>query len=481
MASRRHGIAGLRGRWELFVAPTGPAGSSAWGVPARRKGLRSRSPGCGRPWNGKRRPRRTFAYINALGYYELYVNGKKVDDHVLSPAVCDYSKRNLYVTHEITDYLVAGKNSVALWLGRGWYVRGHPGVIHDGPLVRAEPDLLRPDGSTERSAPMRPGRSAEAPYSAGAWNGLRRLWWRAYDAGLSSRAGTLPTWTIPTGKPPLSSSRPRWLRRRRWCNRTASPRRSGPSRSQELTPGVYLVEMARNFTGWLELRVPAPHSSRALSREARSTPTSRRRAAASHEQPARRGDSPEGAEQTFRSRFNYHAFSFVRITGMKRPPAIEDIGIPDPHRLPASGRIRVLQRPLQPDLSDRHLDLPVPDAGRLRGGLPPPGAPGLRRRRGHLDRDGDVQLRPRPGCTPSGRRTGGTAQNPRPGTFLHGPELQDQGGGGPMWSGFRSSRRGSFTCNMATSGSSNFVSQHPEVARVPETKTVDRVLRVLKS
>ena len=82
-----------------------------------------------------------MAYVNALGYYELYINGKKVDDHVLSPAVSDYSKRNLYVTHDVADYLVPGKNCVALWLGRGWYVRGHPGVIHDGPLVRAQIDV----------------------------------------------------------------------------------------------------------------------------------------------------------------------------------------------------------------------------------------------------------------------------------------------------------------------------------------------------
>jgi alpha-L-rhamnosidase len=80
------------------------------------------------------KPARAVAYVNPLGYYELYVNGRKVDDHVLSPAVTDYSKRTLYVTHEIADYLVPGKNVVALWLGRGWYVKGHPGVIHDGPL-----------------------------------------------------------------------------------------------------------------------------------------------------------------------------------------------------------------------------------------------------------------------------------------------------------------------------------------------------------
>jgi hypothetical protein len=84
--------------------------------------------------------------VNALGYYELYVNGKKVDDYTLAPAVVDYSKRNWYMTHDITSYLVQGRNTLALWLGRGWYVRGHPGVVYDGPLVRAQFDIEQSGG-----------------------------------------------------------------------------------------------------------------------------------------------------------------------------------------------------------------------------------------------------------------------------------------------------------------------------------------------
>jgi hypothetical protein len=103
------------------------------------------------PWLRKtftlvKKPGRATAYVNALGYYELYVNGKKVDDYTLAPAVVDYSKRNWYMTHDITSYLVEGRNCIALWLGRGWYVRGHPGVVYDGPLVRAQFDIALPAG-----------------------------------------------------------------------------------------------------------------------------------------------------------------------------------------------------------------------------------------------------------------------------------------------------------------------------------------------
>ena len=37
-------------------------------------------------------PREATAFVNALGYFELYVNGKKVSDHVLEPTTSDFSR-----------------------------------------------------------------------------------------------------------------------------------------------------------------------------------------------------------------------------------------------------------------------------------------------------------------------------------------------------------------------------------------------------
>jgi alpha-L-rhamnosidase len=95
------------------------------------------------PWVRKsvtldRVPSTATAYVCALGYYELYVNGRKVGDDVLSPAVSDYGKRGLHLTHDIARYLVKGKNSIGLWLGRGWSlgVLKNAGLV--GPMVKAE-------------------------------------------------------------------------------------------------------------------------------------------------------------------------------------------------------------------------------------------------------------------------------------------------------------------------------------------------------
>ncbi len=75
--------------------------------------------------------------ICGLGFFELYINGKKVSDDLLVPANSQFEKRNLakfgypitdtlsYRTYclryDLTDYLRAGKNAVGVRLGNGWY------------------------------------------------------------------------------------------------------------------------------------------------------------------------------------------------------------------------------------------------------------------------------------------------------------------------------------------------------------------------
>ena len=56
-----------------------------------------------------KRPTRATAYISGLGYYELYLNGKRVGNHVLDPGFTDYDKRVLYVTYDVTGLLLAGR------------------------------------------------------------------------------------------------------------------------------------------------------------------------------------------------------------------------------------------------------------------------------------------------------------------------------------------------------------------------------------
>ncbi len=61
-------------------------------------------------------------YISGLGYSEVYINEKKIGDHVLDPGFTAYSKQALYVTDDITASLINKSNNIlGITLGNGWY------------------------------------------------------------------------------------------------------------------------------------------------------------------------------------------------------------------------------------------------------------------------------------------------------------------------------------------------------------------------
>ena len=65
--------------------------------------------------------KRAIAYICGLGQYEMYINGNKAGEDILSPGWSKYDKTCLYDTHDITPLLRQGRNAAGLLLGNGMY------------------------------------------------------------------------------------------------------------------------------------------------------------------------------------------------------------------------------------------------------------------------------------------------------------------------------------------------------------------------
>ena len=79
------------------------------------------------------------AYVTGLGFFELYVNGRKISDDVLVPNLTLYGKRPglennyisipdsfaeyrvMYLCYDIKDNLVKGENVIGAILGNGFY------------------------------------------------------------------------------------------------------------------------------------------------------------------------------------------------------------------------------------------------------------------------------------------------------------------------------------------------------------------------
>ena len=60
-------------------------------------------------------------YVSAAVYYVVYINGERVGDSHMDPGYTHYDRRNLYATHDVTDLLKPGANTIEAVLGNGFY------------------------------------------------------------------------------------------------------------------------------------------------------------------------------------------------------------------------------------------------------------------------------------------------------------------------------------------------------------------------
>ena len=61
------------------------------------------------------------AFVSGLGHFELFLNGKKVGDHVLDPGWTQYDQVAQYVTFDLTKQLKNGANALGIMLGNGFF------------------------------------------------------------------------------------------------------------------------------------------------------------------------------------------------------------------------------------------------------------------------------------------------------------------------------------------------------------------------
>ncbi len=89
--------------------------------------------------------------ICGLGYFESWINEKRVGDHVLDPAQSDYERRVFYISHDVSSLIDIGNNCIGVMLGNGWYnqdlVWGRKGLPYGKPKLICELRITFKDGS----------------------------------------------------------------------------------------------------------------------------------------------------------------------------------------------------------------------------------------------------------------------------------------------------------------------------------------------
>ncbi len=95
-------------------------------------------------------PAKAEVAVSGLGQFILYINGRKVSDHVLDPAWTDYRKLIDYLVFDVTDMLLPGENVIAAEIGNGWFIMDEADgnySFHFPPFMPPNPNPYRPFSS----------------------------------------------------------------------------------------------------------------------------------------------------------------------------------------------------------------------------------------------------------------------------------------------------------------------------------------------
>ena len=98
-------------------------------------------------------PIKATVYVTSMGVYNLFVNGSKMGDAIMTPGWTSYPNRVQYQTYDITKELTP-KTSIGILCGKGWAVgtlgyRCTEKVFCDAPAARFQLELSYEDGTVE--------------------------------------------------------------------------------------------------------------------------------------------------------------------------------------------------------------------------------------------------------------------------------------------------------------------------------------------
>lgn len=267
----------------------------------------------------KQKIKKARMYLAGVGYSSLYVNKQKVGDHVLDPALSNYSKRIYYVTYDVTSFLNQSANSIVIPVGPGWL-----GMAR----LRAQMEITYADNSTEllTSDHFRSVTSGPIVYST-IFDG------ETYDARLDNEDLHKPG--VPTG---LMNKY--WA----WAQNTDEPtgkmvaqmmepikivEEIVPQLKQEVSPGVYVFDAGRNLAGWAKLKVKGKKGTRITIRFAE-TLYENGKVNQDNLRNAKATDTyilkGEGIEE-WEPSFTYHGFRYFQIEGFPYRPGKDDVKV----------------------------------------------------------------------------------------------------------------------------------------------------------
>jgi len=267
--------------------------------------------------------RRATVYISGLGLSELYLNGAKIGDDVLSPHLSDYGKRVFYVTSDATNRIAPGKNAIGVLLGNGRYWAPRlrepiPSRSFGSPRVRLQLEIEYLNGRMDRVVSDETWKlTTDGPIRANnEYDG------ETYDARQEIEAWSRPGFDDSKWQPAEVVAAPPGVLAAQMSEPLRVMETLKPVRMNEIRPGVYIFDMGQNMVGWCRLKVAGPRGTRVILRHAETLGpdgglyVDNLRSARATDVYTLKG----GGTEIWEPRFTYHGFRYVEVRGYPGRP-----------------------------------------------------------------------------------------------------------------------------------------------------------------
>lgn len=277
-------------------------------------------------------------HSTAGGYYEIYLNGKRVEDRLLDPGQTDYDKRILYNSDEVSELVNLGTNSIAVHLGSGWYnesiafSKPDKNFNFGQPTFIAQLDITYTDGTTTQVTSNEAWRTHASPIlKEGIFTG------ELYDANKA-----IADWHA-TENP---SNYPQWQAVKvlqQWPTKVLEPQLLPAIRAQKLmkpvklfnpAPNVWVWDFGQNFTGIPTLDIDSLNLKADQAIFTRYAEWANEQGEisqlsgggwATHLNAVDGYIAADINEPTWTTTFTWHGFRYVEITGLTQAPPLDAI------------------------------------------------------------------------------------------------------------------------------------------------------------
>jgi alpha-L-rhamnosidase len=264
-----------------------------------------------------------FLHVNSLGYHEVWLNGERVGENVLAPAVSQFNKRSLAITYDISSIIRKGRNDIVLWIGQGWYSKGLPGVVNGGPFVMAQVERIN---GTEREILICTDSSWVGRASGYSTTGT----WRPHQFGgelvdgslllpdLSSASLNNASWSpVKIAEVPDNEVTPQMTESNRIIDTIK------PASITSLQDSIWLIDMGKTLTGWFSIHFPQLIHGQEVIMEFCDHLDKDGRTVNQGQVDRYIATGKKG--ESFSNKFNYHGFRFVKISNLADEPGKKEI------------------------------------------------------------------------------------------------------------------------------------------------------------